>query len=165
MRSAADGRGLFVVFIIPNPVSARKYKKSDKRSHGNLRRGRGPLRSRKRSLRSGRSPLPPRARAICQAFFHRVGGNGKKNHFGLCQVGAESASLRIICLIRSSRLVLFFVLNCRKMGYVPLPMLRISDGFSVAFDSSVTGVLLMLVNEASFLHSRCIDLIAGIWRN
>ena len=66
--------------------------------------------------------------------------------------------------MRSSGFVLLLVLNCRKMGYVPLPMLRTSIGFSAAFSSSATGVLPMLVNEASFPHSRCIDLIAGIWR-
>ena len=54
--------------------------------------------------------------------------------------------------------------NCRKMGYVPLPMLRTSVGFSAAFGSSTTGGLFTLVNEASFPHSWCIDLIAGIWQ-
>ena len=90
----------------------------------------------------------------------------KKNRFRLCQAGVENTSSRISCLIRSSRLVLFFVLNYRKMGYVPLPMVRTSVGFSSAFGSSTTGVVLFtLVNEASFPHSWCIDLIAGIWRN
>ena len=102
---------------------------------------------------------------VCQAFFHLFGGGMKKNSFCLCQAGAENISSRIICLIRSSRLVLFFVLNCRKMGYVPLPMVRTSVGFSAAFGSSTTGGLFTLVNEASFPHSWCIDLIAGIWRN
>jgi len=87
---------------------------------------------------------------------------GKKNLWCLCQVGTENTSSRISCLIRSSRLVLLFVLNCRKMGYVPLPMLRTSVGFSAAFGSSTTGGLFTLVNEASFPHSGCIELIAGI---
>ena len=101
---------------------------------------------------------------ICQAFFHWFGGGMKKNRFRLCQAGVENTSSRISCLIRSSRLVLLFVLDCRKMGYVPLPMLRTSVGFSAAFGSSTTGGLFTLVNEASFPHSWCIDLIAGIWQ-
>ena len=86
----------------------------------------------------------------------------KKNRFRLCQAGVENTSSRISCLIRSSRLVLLFVLNCRKMGYVPLPMLRTSIGFLAAFGSSTTGGLFMLANETSFPHSGCIELIAGI---
>lgn len=52
--------------------------------------------------------------------------------------------------MRSSWPVLPLVLNCGKMRYIPLPMLRISDGFSAAFGSLAIGVLFTLVKESSF---------------
>ena len=120
------------------------------------------MKKRQKSLQHNELIMESTIIYLCQAFFHWFGGGMKKNRFRLCQAGVENTSSRISCLIRSSRLVLLFVLNCRKMGYVPLPMLRTSVGFSAAFGSSTTGGLFTLVNEASFPHSGCIELIAGI---
>jgi hypothetical protein len=85
-------------------------------------------------------PEPPMTSTFLfvKPFFTGSAAGWKKNLWCLCQAGTENTSCLISCLMQSSRLVLLFVLNCRKTGYVPLPMVRTSDGFSASFGSSIT---------------------------
>jgi hypothetical protein len=81
-----------------------------------------------------------------KSFFTASAAGWKNNLFGLCQAGTENTSCLINCLTQSSRLVLLFVLKCRTTGYVPLPKLRTSDGFSASFGFSTVVTLFVLFN-------------------
>ena len=51
---------------------------------------------------------------------------------------------------RNGLIPVWSILNWRKTGYVPLPMLRTSDGFSASFGSSTTKFSFMLVKVPPF---------------
>ncbi len=93
-------------------------------------------------------PEPPTTSTFLfvKPFFTGSAAGWKKNLICLCQAGPENTSCLINCLMWSSRLMLLFVLKCRITGYVPLPMVRTSEGFSASFGSSTTTLSFMFVN-------------------